>query len=132
MPKTQPLAWVVRAASTQASLPRAQWKLTSDGRIFNRESAAYVNIIKDAGMAVRGHGNAPNKKEAAGPREFSTRYVRIAVVSSLLLKPAKVFYLRHLGRALVKNEYVAPDGRRKLKLPRSHAPQPGGCTSGSE
>ena len=47
VPKTQPLAWVVRAVSTQANSPRAQWRITSDGRIKNRESEAYINIIKE-------------------------------------------------------------------------------------
>ena len=62
--------------STEANVKRVQWKISSDGRVFNRESEAFLNIIKDAGSGqfVRGHGNAPNKKKAAGP-EFSTRYV---------------------------------------------------------
>ena len=43
------------------------------GRILNAESGAFVNLITPPGVphlakrwAVRGHGNAPNKKDAAG------------------------------------------------------------------
>ena len=40
----------------------------------NLGSGAYLNLIMDAGGAVRGHGNAPNKKKGAGP-EQTTQFV---------------------------------------------------------
>lgn len=64
VPKTQPMAWIVRATATQLQ-QRHHWHIDSEGRIFNRESKAYVNLIKDAGFAVRGHGNNPEKGSAA-------------------------------------------------------------------
>lgn len=64
VPKSQPLAWVVRAVPGKTgSLSSKQLWRFEEGRLFNKESEAYVNLI--GGNAVRGHGNSPNKHTAA-------------------------------------------------------------------
>jgi len=89
VPKTQPLAWVVRTTAGATSLPKLSakqlWRLEG-GRIFNQECGAYVNIIgRGSGggagsVAVRGHGNEPRKRYASSSSEPSTVF-EWAVVS---------------------------------------------------
>jgi len=76
VPRTQPLAWVVRLASTSSSTNlRQHWRFQSGG-LFNRENQAFVNVIVDAGNVVRGHGNTPNKNRAAGPEPSTSVLIR--------------------------------------------------------
>jgi len=88
VPKTQPLAWVVRGSHGESgSLNiRQHWRLEG-GRLFNRESESYVNLIGEAN-AVRGHGNAPNKRSGAGP-EPTTLFTVSTVDTQALAGDAK-------------------------------------------
>lgn len=89
VPKSQPLAWVVRASlGSSGSLSyKQQWRLEKEGRLFNRESQAYVNIIGGAN-AVRGHGNAPNKKSGATADERTTMFTLTVVAEETLAADA--------------------------------------------
>jgi len=93
VPKTQPLAWVVRTSSgvsaggaSQLS-PRQLWKL-SEGRLLNQDAQACVNIITP-GSAVRGHGNEPNKRFASTANEPTTAFTSEVVDNSKLAADSK-------------------------------------------
>jgi hypothetical protein len=81
VPKSQPLAWVIRATNGQpGSLSvKQQWRLEG-GRLFNKESEAYVNLIGNTN-AVRGHGNAPNKHKPADKEPTTNFLVRASIIS---------------------------------------------------
>jgi hypothetical protein len=84
VPKSQPLAWVIRATNGQpGSLSvKQQWRLEG-GRLFNKESEAYVNLIGNTN-AVRGHGNAPNKHKPADKEPTTNFLVRAFALNHLL------------------------------------------------
>ena len=94
--KTQPLAWVVRAAPSASSTSlneRQQWRIeqAEDGlvRLFNRGMAAYLNIIVNSGSgrsAVRGHGGV--KKHAASTAEEPTTLFSPEILSENGYAPA--------------------------------------------
>jgi hypothetical protein len=65
IPATERLAWVVRATGTTLQ-QRHHFRIEGSGRMFNRQSRAYINVITDTpSNEVRGHGNAPHKSQAS-------------------------------------------------------------------
>ena len=81
VPRTQPLAWVVRESAnpTQGGFSeRQKWKINGE-RILNAETRSFVNLINGGATraAVRGHGNEPNKRIGTGP-EPSTVFQVVA------------------------------------------------------
>jgi hypothetical protein len=110
VPKTQPLAWVVRTtagATTVAKLSAKQlWKLEG-GRIFNQECGAYVNIISGGGgVAVRGHGNEPRKRYASSSSEPSTVFQWAAVSQADLAADAQRVKVVETAEAHTEEAYL--------------------------
>jgi len=105
VPKTQPLAWVVRA--TGSTLTHQHHFKLDGNRILNRALNAYVNVIKDGGgIDIRGHGNAPNKKSGAG-REPSTVFEAMRVSKEQLLASANQVNQREMMEKQKDQEYIA-------------------------
>lgn len=97
VPKTQPLAWVVRTSAGATSVaglgPKHYWQL-ENGRVRNRESGACVNVIGGGAsgggtVAVRGHGNEPRKRFASSADEPSTLFAWAAVSAAELAADAQ-------------------------------------------
>jgi len=120
VPKSQPLAWVVRASGPPAAatvgadaalgggarLPeRQQWRVEG-GRVLNRESGAYVNVISGA-HAVRGHGNDPNKARAAAASEPSTRFAAEAVTEDSLAQDRDRVAIQKKAEHSSEDAYIA-------------------------
>jgi hypothetical protein len=111
VPKTQPLAWVVRTsagAASPASLgAKHHWKLAG-GRVFNRECGAYVNVIGGpGGAAVRGHGNEPRKRFASSSDEPSTAFEWAAVSAPELAADTQRVAVVATAEAHTEDAYVA-------------------------
>lgn len=105
VPKTQPLAWVVRATGSTLS-HQHHFKLDGN-RILNRALNAYVNVIKDGGgIDIRGHGNAPNKKSGAG-QEPSTVFEAMRVTKEQLMASANAVNNREMMEKQKDQEYIA-------------------------
>lgn len=79
----QPLAWVLRSSSV--SLSAQNHFRYQAGGLFNRGNSAFINIIADARpLAVRGHGNTPNKH--LGAQNEPTTQLEIQQVTPDLLQ----------------------------------------------